>query len=107
MNAITDWLTANGGARSLFHSSDGFCFGRLPDGSVLLVKTNNRFPWDEGAVIESRTVLSAEAWASVVSTLSLRSETFATWSAALAFHNIDDVPDLEGFAPPGVMGVDW
>jgi hypothetical protein len=71
---------------SLFHSQDGLYFGRLEDGSVWICKCSDNQTPNEGN-ITFQTTLPVSAWGSVVSTVSLKGETYDTWLAAQNFHN--------------------
>lgn len=67
-----------------FHLSDGFCFLRLGDGSVLI---EVRTPLPGGGEHVYSTTATAAQWSSVVSSVSASGETETTRDAALKLHN--------------------
>lgn len=64
----------------MFHARDGLYFDRQPDGSVVVEK---RVPDTRINTLEFRIELTAEAWASIVSSMSKAGESYDTWKAAL------------------------
>lgn len=64
----------------MFHARDGLYFDRQPDGSVVVEK---RVPDTRINTLEFRIELTAEAWASIVSSMSKAGESYETWKAAL------------------------
>jgi hypothetical protein len=67
-----------------FHSQDGLYFTRMEDGSVKVTVKER----DE---VKFETALPASIWGSVVSSVSLKGETYETWQQAQAFHNDSSV----------------
>ena len=73
-----------------FHSHSDWYWERLADGGVRVVQKLRRFTvgMEKPETIELQDhVLTAEAWASIVASVSARDETGETFRAALAFHN--------------------
>ncbi len=68
----------------MIHFHDGLSFGRLPNGSVVIVKTEN----SGGVDIELfRTVIDPNGWASLIASVSLGGEGQGRFYAAQKFHN--------------------
>lgn len=83
----------------MFHSHDGWYWERIDDGGVRVMKLGVRLSEepDDGQpptvvaggqlrVLLNEHVLTAEAWASIVASVSARDETTETYNEALAFH---------------------
>ena len=73
-----------------FHTHDGWCFARLPDGSVELTRRLGPDP-QTGSIIEGPIVFTKSSWASIVSSMSLHGEADGGFAKALAFHDTPKV----------------
>jgi hypothetical protein len=69
--------------KAVFHHKDGWYFGRLHDGSVLIQKRGL-----DGGILEH--VIDVDSWASIVAAVSVSGETRESWQLARVFH-IDDL----------------
>jgi hypothetical protein len=72
----------------MFHSKDGWFFGRAKDGGVRIVKALQCGL--DRAVIEEEISIDADSWASIVASVSFCGETAETYKAALDFHSRKD-----------------
>ena len=86
----------------MFHVADNLFFGRLPDGRVRLLKFASDRRWDDGTypVIDgvypeavTDQVIDADAWPSVVASVSAQGESAGRYGVARNFHM---------YAPAGV-----
>lgn len=75
-----------------FHSKNGWCFERLPTGSVRIDSPN------------SSVVLDANTWASAVASVSKEGEDRASFDAALALHGWSDEEQQHYFEQPNTDG---
>lgn len=64
----------------MFHAKDGLYFERVGQDDVKVVV-------EDLYKTKREIVLSADTWASVVATVSLRGEDYETWREALTMHN--------------------
>ena len=79
----------------MFHSHDSWYWERLADGGVRVVQKCRRFTvgMEKPETLELQDhVLTAEAWASIVASVSARDETTETYHEALAFHSKEPSP---------------
>ncbi len=83
----------------MFHTSDNLYFGRLPNGSVRVIKFRSRpQEWPQAThyynplSLHFDFTVSDTTWASVVAEVSLRGEIDGRYYRALAFHNNPQEP---------------
>lgn len=73
---------------SMFHTQDGLYFGRLPNGDVRIVKTDdNRDPESTDTQKILDMVIPGNSWASVIASVSAGGEVDERWYPAVDFHN--------------------
>jgi hypothetical protein len=76
----------------MFHLKDGWNFGRQDDGSVVIEHRNYQIDAETGKytqlyTVNTRLVVDADGWASVIASVSAGGEDHARFFAALEFHN--------------------
>lgn len=64
----------------MFHAKEGLYFERVGQDEVKVVV-------EDQYKVKREITLTADTWASVVATVSLRGEDYETWREALAMHN--------------------
>lgn len=77
----------------MFHSHDNLFFGRIPDGSVRILKFHRppaKFPRVDGLYtadeVSLDVLIPCGSWCSVVASMSLLGEENLRWYAAMSFH---------------------
>lgn len=70
----------------MFHAREGLFFERLVDGMVRVVKTSDAKLISDGNVV-CDVVLTKEAFASVIASMSMSGETSESWQKALDLLN--------------------
>lgn len=95
----------------MFHVEDGLCFERMDNGDVRIIKRHDGHPSSD--IILAQTI-DADAWASVIATMSKGDEIDSRFYAAKAFHESEGEIEIkkktveitEGFGKPIVRGDD-
>jgi hypothetical protein len=80
-----------------FHTHDGWEFERTPDGGVVITHPGDDGPGPSSALV--RHELTAEAWASVVASMSAGDEGSGRFYTALSFHSGVDLDPHTGAKP--------
>lgn len=93
----------------MFHAKDNLFFGRMKSGDVRIIKfyeiKPGCWPKADDAISEMPGnmqldyVLSADLWASIVSSVSANGESLETWQTARKFHSTKALEDCPHAAP--------
>jgi len=95
----------------MFHVEDGLCFERMDNGDVRIIKRHGAHPSSD--IIFAQTI-DADAWASVIASVSKNSQHSSQFYAAQEFHTLEGeivlrkktVEITEGFGKPIERGDD-
>lgn len=76
----------------MFHLKDGWNFGRQDNGAVVIEHRNYQIDAETGKytslyTVDTRLVVDADGWASIISSVSAGGEVDGRFFSALEFHN--------------------